>query len=456
MLASLYRRTIYRGLCVLYRWQRFIEERFTPAGRFVLAVGFAAGVFGIDTRVNLLHQAFAFAVVLLLAAFVGSGLGSLRMRRRFKASRILPRYATMGMAVRYPVTIQTDQPRLLPGCRIAEQSADPRPSLHSFVHARLADDERVNRVDRVLGYPRWLGLIRRNLWTDKTEPLPLTAPVEQGRVTQRLELRPLRRGYLPLPALTLSRPDPLGLINSLQRLDCSQALLVLPRRYPMARIDLPGRRQYQPGGVSLASAVGDSQEFIGLREYRSGDSPRNIHWPAWARSGKPQVKEFQDEFFTRHALILDTFCDERLETCFEAAISVAASLCESIEDSDSLLDLMFVGTEAYCFTAGRGQGGTEQILEILACAQTCTDQPFERLQQSVLQRIPLLSAAVCVLLAFDAPRRNMLHALQAVGLPLRILLLADDAEARPALADWTGTRPDLIRPQYLAEDLARL
>jgi hypothetical protein len=413
-------------------------------------------VFGIDTRVNLLHQAFTFATVLLSAAFVGAGIDSLRMRRRCKASRTLPRYATVGTAVRYAVTIQTEQPRLLAGCRIAEQPADPLPTLHSFLHTRLVDEARVNRVDRMLGYPRWLGLIRRNLWAGKTEPLPLTAPVVQGRLTEQLELRPLRRGYLPLPGFSLSRPDPLGLVNSRLSLACNQSLLVLPRRYPVARIDLLGRRQYQPGGVSLASAVGDSQEFIGLREYRSGDSPRNIHWPAWARSGKPQVKEFQDEFFTRHALILDTFCDETLETVFEAAISVAASLCESIEGSDSLLDLMFVGTEAYCFTAGRGQGGTEQFLEILACAQACADQPFERLQQSVLQRIPLLSAAVCVLLAFDEPRRNMIKALEATGLPLRILLITEDGEARSGLTDWNGSRPDLIRPRHLAQDLTRL
>ena len=131
-------------------------------------------------------------------------------------------------------------------------------------------------------------------------------------------------------------------------------------------------------------------------------------------------------------------------------------MCESIEDSDSLLDLIFVGTEAYCFTTGRGQGGTEQFLEILACAKSCPDQSFERLQQSVLQRIPLLSAAVCVLLDFDEPRRNMLKALEAVGLPLRVLLIMEDTEAQLKLAEWNGTRPDLIRPQFLAADLARL
>jgi hypothetical protein len=127
-----------------------------------------------------------------------------------------------------------------------------------------------------------------------------------------------------------------------------------------------------------------------------------------------------------------------------------------MEDSDSLLDLMFVGSEVYCFTAGRGLAGTEQFLEILACARPCRDQPFQCLQQSIIQRISLLSAAVCVLLDFDESRRNMINALHAVGLPLRILLIADDAEAQLKLAAWNGTQPQLIRPERLAEDLAKL
>ena len=57
----------------------------------------------------------------------------------------------------------------------------------------------------------------------------------------------------------------------------------------------------------MASSVGESEEFVSLRDYRRGDPMRHIHWKSWAKTGKPIVKEFQDEFFVRHALILDTF-----------------------------------------------------------------------------------------------------------------------------------------------------
>jgi len=450
------RRTIYRGLRLLSRWQYFVEQGMTPLGRFTLGAGFAAVVFGIDTRMNLLHQAFALAVTLLMIGGLSAKVVKWRLRGRFRAARELPRFASVGTQVSYPVRLSVDARKLVSGCFIEERLPDPRPSLERFLDANLPDESGANRFDRALGYPRWLQLIRLGRQADKMTPRPLTAPIDQGQLSERLELRPLRRGYLRLPAILLSRSDPLGLFRARIELPCEQSLLVLPKRYPVPHLDLPGRRQYQPGGMTLASNIGDSREFLGLREYRSGDSPRNIHWPSWARSGKPQVKEYQDEFFTRHALVIDSFAAHDADPRFEAAVSIAASLCESIQDGDSLLDLMFVGTKAYCFTAGRGLAGTEQFLEILACARACTDQPFARLQQSVLQRAGQLSAAVCILLDFDAPRRAMIRRLQGEGLPLKVLVIAQEREADELLDGWNGETPTLIRPDKLAEDLMRL
>ena len=77
------------------------------------------------------------------------------------------------------------------------------------------------------------------------------------------------------------------------------------------------------GGVSLAASVGDSEEFIGLRDYRPGDPLQKVHWKSFARTGKPIVREFQDEFFERHALILDTSSSRGEDAVFEEAIAVS-------------------------------------------------------------------------------------------------------------------------------------
>jgi uncharacterized protein (DUF58 family) len=193
----------------------------------------------------------------------------------------------------------------------------------------------------------------------------------------------------------------------------------------MAEIRLSGTRKYQPGGVALASTVGDSEEFVSLRDYRAGDPMRRIHWKSWARVGRPVVKEYLDEFFVRHALILDTFASHLGDPIFEEAVSVAASVAISMQTQESLLDLMFVGPEAYCFTAGRGVAHTEQLLEVLACVAPCRDKPFRTLHHAVIDRHDSLSGCVCVLLAWDDARQELVRQLEALGTPTRVLVVGE-------------------------------
>jgi hypothetical protein len=83
-------------------------------------------------------------------------------------------------------------------------------------------------------------------------------------------------------------------------------VIALPKRYRIPPLALPGARKFQQGGVSLSASIGDSEEFLSLRDYRPGDPLQRLHWKSFARTGKPIVKEYQDEFFERHALVLDT------------------------------------------------------------------------------------------------------------------------------------------------------
>src|SRR5205085_1884082 len=48
---------------------------------------------------------------------------------------------------------------------------------------------------------------------------------------------------------------------------------------------------------------------------------------------------------------------------FEEAVSVAASFACTIDTQESLLDLLFVGPQAFCFTIGRGVAHADQMLE---------------------------------------------------------------------------------------------
>lgn len=444
---------IYRALRRLYDWETLLAERLTPLGRFTAATGLGAAVFGIDTRANLIHQVFAITAALLLVSLAAALLGERRLRRELAASRVLPRHATVGVPVRSLARLQVAHRGSASGCAIAECLPDPRPPLAAFLDVQRAADRRDSRFDRLMGYPRWRRLIEHGRWVESIKAKGLEGHPTQGTFSAAMRLTPRRRGYLHLTGFWVTRPDPLGLVKARVLLPCQDALLVLPRRYPAPRFTLPGRRQHQPGGMTLASSVGDSQEFIGLRDYCPGDAMRTIHWASWARTGKPQVKEYQDEFFTRHALVLDTFVDDPLDPCFEAAVSVAASLCEALQNGDGLLDMLLIGTETFCFTAGRGLAGTEQLLEILACAEPCTERPFAQLEPALLQRAGRLSAAVLVLLGFDARRRGLVQRLRANGLPIRLMIVSEQPPDQ-LYADWPDERPRPIHPQRLAADLA--
>jgi uncharacterized protein (DUF58 family) len=200
---------------------------------------------------------------------------------------------------------------------------------------------------------------------------------------------------------------------------------ILPKRYPVSPLALPGTLKYQQGGMAMASSVGESEEFVSVRDYRRGDPLRHIHWKSWAKTGKPIVKEFEDEFFVRHALVLDTFGSERKEAIFEEAVSVAASFACTIQTQESLLDLMFAGSQAFCFTSGRGLGHTEQILEILAGVQICPEGRFETLERLVLEHAGLLSGCICIFLDWDAERRELIERLRVLGIPLLVLVIAE-------------------------------
>jgi uncharacterized protein (DUF58 family) len=245
-----------------------------------------------------------------------------------------------------------------------------------------------------------------------------------------MEIMPKRRGVLYFEKMIAASMDPLGIFRQISPVKLKDKLLILPKRYPIPHFALPGSLRYQQGGVALAAAVGESEEFVSLREYRPGDPMRHIHWRSWARTGKPIVKEFQDEFFVRHALILDTFDTVAYSEAFEEAVSVAASFACTIQSQDSLLDLMFVGSEAYCFTAGRGLAHTEQMLEILASVNLCQTKEFDSLSNVVIEHIPVVSGCICVLLKWDEARQGFIRKLRGLDVPVAVFVVTEKGAAK--------------------------
>jgi uncharacterized protein (DUF58 family) len=411
---------LLRAFIRVYRFSQWTRRRFTPAGLAVVYLLMGATVFGVDTRRTVAYQLFALAVALLAIA----SLGSVRFRPRLEFERRLPEYATVGERVVYRHLVRNRGLHPVAGVRLRDELADRFPDAETFRRARGGGDPQVNWVDRRIGFPRWMELVRRGRGADVEEAaLPDVPP--GGSIEIALSVTPLRRGVLRFQRCRLLRADPLGLINASVSVDLPGELVVLPRCHPVPPLALPGTRRLQPGGVALSHNVGDSQEFMQLRDYRPGDPLRHIHWPSFAKAGRPVVKEFQDEYFTRYALVLDTFGDAASEEAFEAAVSVAASFVAGLQMRDALLDLVFVEDRAYRLTAGRGLGRTMDLLRELAAAVPCRGHRFEVLSAQVLEHAQSLSGCILVLLGLDEDRRQLVQRLRAQG--VRQLVLVIDA-----------------------------
>lgn len=416
-------KVLYRLFCLSYQIQQWLLKRLTPGGWGILICLLATATIGLDTKQTMAYQIFTFLLAILSIAIAFSWF----FRGSFRLQRSLPRFATVGVKLAYRIEIVSQTKKIQLGLSLHEEIAHPKLSFAEFKRAVNQGSKKGSVKSLTVIYLRWSKAIaRRRKAKTKAIALPLLKPETETIV--KGEITPTHRGIVRLTGINILRPDPFSIFNAVKAIDNTQSLLVLPRRYQLPAINLPGSRMSQSGSVSLASSVGDSEEFISLRDYRAGDPLRRIHWKSWAKTGNPVVREEQSEYFVRHALILDTFQPQAESTILEEAISVAASFACDFHTQESLLDLMFVGLQSYCFTSGRGLGSSEQMLEILASIQACQDKTFDHLTAAVNEKLSALSGCICILISWDKEREKLIRQLQQFNIPLLTFLIAESAE----------------------------
>jgi uncharacterized protein (DUF58 family) len=434
---------IYR----LYSGMRYrLGRRFTRTGLAIAGGACITAAMGPDTEHNLAYQAFAILSGLLLIAF----LWSFSFRARFKAERLLPRFATVGTPFEYTVRVSNLSRKTQAGLVVLDDLEDTRPDYKQWRALQIAENRHSFRLNRP-EHPR--------TFRGANVEEGVLPPVQAGAVGEaRMVATPMRRGLLTFKSVTICRSDPLGLFRAFRRVPLPQTVLVLPHRYPLPTIALPGSMKYQDGGVALAAHIGQSEEFVSLRDYRHGDPLRHIHWRSWARTGKPVVKEFEDEFFVRHALVLDTFTRLPFSHSFEEAVSIAASFACTLDTHESLLDLLFVGTETYCFTAGRGLAHTDQMLAILASVVPCLDKQFSSLEHLVINHVQSVSGCICVLLDWDEARQEFVRKLKKLGIPVLVLVVkpTQGKTLDPGPMREDADRFHILEPGAVGPVLARL
>jgi uncharacterized protein (DUF58 family) len=107
---------------------------------------------------------------------------------------------------------------------------------------------------------------------------------------QRLELplAPRARGAWNLERVKLATAHPFGLFRAWTWVHTPLQLLVYPK--PQGALPMPAAPGRRPGKLAEGSSGAD--EWLTLRPFREGDSPRQVDWKAYAREAPLLVKEY--------------------------------------------------------------------------------------------------------------------------------------------------------------------
>ncbi|MFH1765533.1 MAG: DUF58 domain-containing protein [Gemmatimonadota bacterium] len=312
------------GLRVLRRrinaWRRI---RFTLGGLVFTVGSFAVGFAAFNTGNNLLYLLFG----AMLGLIVVSGWLSEQVIRDLTVLRRPPRGVTVGNPLRIQYEVENHK-KWIPSFTL-EIGEEGLPGLGSF---------------------------------------PLIRPGD--RVSARSENRFVHRGVLQLEAVTISTSFPFGLFLKSRDIRLKGELVVWPRsdrtlRPPVAR----GDRNPLSGSLTAGSA-GPRGEYRGLRSYRPGDDPRDIHWRTTARLGRPVVREYEQNETEALWLCLDTrgTPGDRVEV----AIEMVASLAAGAFREGRRFGLV---TPDQTVEPGLGPGQMERILTALAKVDFKPDAP---------------------------------------------------------------------------------
>jgi len=213
-------------------------------------------------------------------------------------------------------------------------------------------------------------------------------------------------------------------------------LLAYPSFHELVSLDLPVALRYQKDGDSRVSKVGESLDYFGNREFREDDDPRHIDWLGSARTGELIIKEFQQEYLSRIAVIVDTYVPPinsfkfrfRKKQSFdelEASLSLASALIDYLTRGEYVVDIFAAGLDIYHFKAGRHLSCFDDIMDILASLEVNHQLPINDLSSSVLEEISSIGSAVVILQGWDKERQKLISRLNNYGIASKLIIIGN-------------------------------
>ena len=276
-------------------------------------------------------------------------------------------------------------------------------------------------------------------------------PGERSELGYRL--RPLRRGHFSFTRCEVHLPSPFGLWSARRFIEVNDVTRVYPdfaRLYGAQLLGVDnwlsqlGVRQHQRRGLGL--------EFHQLREFREGDSLRQIDWKATARQRTPIAREYQDERDQQIMFMLD--CGRRMRSQddelshFDHALNACLLLSYvALRQGDAVGLCTFAGDQPRYLAPVKGTSQLNLLLNAVYDLDTTRrTADYQAAANQLLARQKRRALVIVITNLRDEDDEALLTAVKHISRRHRVLV----ASLREEVLDQLRQSPVQTLPQALA------
>ncbi len=286
------------------------------------------------------------------------------------------------------------------------------------------------------------------------EYLPQTLELRPGEHSELgYRLRPLRRGHFSFSRCEIHLPSPFGLWSAKRIIEAEDATRVYPDFARLYGAELLGVDNWLSQlGVRQRQRRGLGLEFHQLREFRDGDSLRQIDWKATARQRTPIAREYQDERDQQVVFMLD--CGRRMRSQddelshFDHALNACLLLSYvALRQGDAVGLCTFAGNHPRYLTPVKGSGQLNLLLNAVYDLDTTRrTADYQAAVSELLARQKRRALVIMVTNLRDEDDETLMTAVKRLSRQHRVLV----ASLREEVLDQLRQAPVQTVPEALA------
>ena len=161
----------------------------------------------------------------------------------------------------------------------------------------------------------------------------------------------------------------------------------------------------------------------------------------------------RDEYFSRFALALDTFSSKTESNSFEDAVSVAASFINASHQLSEMIDLMFLGSQKFTVSSGKGISEHRHMLQILSSVQLHPSELFSQLSSQLKSHIPFLSGLIFVCFELNNEKMQLIKSLTQSNILLKTIVISPEPDKTSET--WLSEIPSLSIQVFQEGDIKK-